>query len=462
MNKTDLNGIRWSLAAIHSNRDLYVHFQNYYEGKHRLQFATEKFKNTFSNMFYAFADNQCSMVIDTIADRLQLEGFRVVDADDTAPETPVERTIQEVWRRNRMKRQSGIVHASTLTQGNYYIIVEKNPDGLATMHLHDATKCVVMYDPSFPGLIIKACKWWLETISDGRYVVRLNVYYPDRTEKFVSTPTSGEQDLPYTDASFQPIALDPVIPNEYGKVPVFHFSNNAPVGLLGKSELVDVIPLQDALNKSSLDMLVAMEFHAFPQRWAAGIGLDIDADGNRVNPFTGGVERIWAVEDKDVKFGQFDTANPSNYIQIQDAFRSSISRVSGIPQHFFGVNNSGGWPSGEAMKTAESRLTSKVKDRQISWGDTWSDVMRYCLKLEGFEHIEVEPLWTDTAYRSETESINNALNKLKAGVPFETIWRELGYSATDVQQFLEELKASQEATQQASQQPFTDQTPNNQ
>ena len=34
------------------------------------------------------------------------------------------------------------------------------------------------------------------------------------------------------------------------------------------------MPVQDGLNKSVLDMLVAMEFSAFRQRWAAGIEVD--------------------------------------------------------------------------------------------------------------------------------------------------------------------------------------------
>jgi hypothetical protein len=65
-------------------------------------------------------------------------------------------------------------------------------------------------------------------------------------------------------------AFGHVVPNPYGVVPVFHFANNADLGMTGRSELEAAMPVQDGLNKSVLDMLVAMEFSAYRQRWAAG------------------------------------------------------------------------------------------------------------------------------------------------------------------------------------------------
>src|SRR5207248_10001232 len=82
--------------------------------------------------------------------------------------------------------------------------------------------------------------------------------------------------------------------NPYGIVPVFHFANNADIGAFGQSELRAALPIQDGLNKSILDMLVAMEFSAFRQRWIAGLEVDTDpATGKQILPFQPGVERLW-------------------------------------------------------------------------------------------------------------------------------------------------------------------------
>ena len=61
-----------------------------------------------------------------------------------------------------------------------------------------------------------------------------------------------------------PTADEPVAPNEYGLIPMFHFrsSRRGP-----KSQLANVIEPQDMINKLLSDMMVAAEFGAFPQRY---------------------------------------------------------------------------------------------------------------------------------------------------------------------------------------------------
>ncbi len=56
------------------------------------------------------------------------------------------------------------------------------------------------------------------------------------------------------------------LPNPYGVVLVFHFANNAIIGQPGRSELEAAIPVQDGLNKSVLDISLAMEFTRHRQR----------------------------------------------------------------------------------------------------------------------------------------------------------------------------------------------------
>src|SRR6201999_2522621 len=155
----------------------------------------------------------------------------------------------------------------------------------------------VQYDDDGSGNILWAAKWW--TTRDKR--VRVNLFYPDRIERYVS---KSQTEVIVSDArSFVPspmsqapsqggdngpgtLDLGPgTIANPYGVVPIFHFANNADVGDCGRSELEAAIPIQDGLNKSVLDMLVAMEFSAYRQRWAAGIEIDFDREGKKLAPF---------------------------------------------------------------------------------------------------------------------------------------------------------------------------------
>ncbi len=224
-------------------------------------------------------------------------------------------------------------------------------------------------------------------------------------------------------------------------MPVFHFANNAGLGKFGKSELADVIPLQDALNKSITDMLVAMEYVALPQRWATGLEVDIDPiPGKPRVPFTPGVERIWTVGDENVRFGQFDAANLQQFLGVSNDFRAEIARVSGTPFHYLMLEQ-GAWPSGEAMKTAEARFLAKVQDRMASFGNSWEDVMRLALRMKGLGEGRLSTQWKDPAPKSEKEHVDSLLVKQQLGVPQEQLWREAGYSDEDIEAMKEQAQA---------------------
>ncbi len=440
----DLNEIKWALGALGQSVSNYALAAAYYDGQQRLTFATEKFRNTFGRLFAELAINHCPPCVDILADRLQIEGFKTVNGDTPA----IEAKTREIWRRNRMDKRAGEVHQESLKAGDAYIIVD-DVKGKATIYPNMAGRCAVEYDSENPGYIKRAAKWWPEGVEmvrgQSRYVIRLNLYYQDRTEKYVTAPIATGA-LPLSANGFVPIKGDWFIPNPLGKVPVFHFANNAPIGQRGQSELRDVIPVQDALNKSVCDMLVSMEFNAYPQRYVVGLEIEVDAvTGKAKPPFQSGVDRLMVVppqrdadgnvvpssEAQPVTFGEFGMGNLAGFIQVKESFRQDFSVITGIPAHYFSMA-SGGFPSGESLKTAEARLTSKVVDRQIAFGNVWEDVMRLCLEIEGQSDVELETKWRDTGPRSVTEDIANGVQKQALGIPNKQIWAELGYSPEQI------------------------------
>ena len=90
-----------------------------------------------------------------------------------------------------------------------------------------------------------------------------------------------------------------------------------------------------------------MEFAAFRQRWASGIEIDYDKEGNAKPPFTAGVERLWVSENPEVKFGDFDAADLEQFLKVKDSFRTDIAIITFTPLYYFkqaGAN----FPSGES------------------------------------------------------------------------------------------------------------------
>ena len=350
----------------------YSKTERYYRGDHDLAFATEKFANTFGSLFREFALNLCPAVCDAVRDKLRITGFGPHALNDE---------LDRIWHRNRMNIRAGEVLREAVTNGDAYAIVWPDEGGGAAIHPQRAAACTVVYDAERPGRLLRAAKYWRTA---DRHT-RLNIFYPDRIDRYI-TSRPGEGYLP--DARefipFEGAAGEGghTLANPFGMVPVFHFANNADIGAFGRSELDTAIPVQDGLNKAVLDMLVAMEFCAYRQRWVAGIEIQYDNDGKPVAPFKAGVDHLWITENPNARFGDFETVDLDQFLKVKDSFRIDIASVTGTPMYYL-LPHSGGFPSGEALKKAETRFIAKVRDRQAAFGQTWSDVMAFALRLEG-------------------------------------------------------------------------------
>lgn len=434
-------------------------YEDYYEGRHRLAFASEKFRNAFGRLFRCFRANLCPVPVDAVADRLTINGFEVDVEDEAAPAAPAEQRrrrqelreaaqadeheqhIRQVWKANRMDFNAGRVHLQALRDGDAYVIVWPDPEDVKRplIYAQDCKRVRVRYDQERPGRIVWAVKAWRDTetmdVNSCAAYYRLTLYYADRLEKYV---TKGKhQRLPERASAFEPLEVpgEPwPLQNPYGRVPVFHFANNASTGEAGASELRDVIPLQDALNKSLMDLMAAQEFVALPQRWATGLEVQTGDDGKPVPPFTPGVDRLWTTSNTETKFGEFAQAELTQFSAIINDFRMDIARISGTPLHYFALMTDP--PSGEALKALEARLVRKCLDRQLAFGAVWADLVRFCHQIQGHpEEVQFRAVWEDPAPRSELELMESLLLKKSLGVPRKQLLRECGYSDEQIEEF---------------------------
>lgn len=461
--------IEEAIEGFRANAGRYARSERYYEGNHDLAFATDKFRNAFGALFREFALNLCPAVCEALRDKLRVVGFSVdscgrkelqsfgvselqthrAGKSGTSATTvdSVNSATRLIWNANRMRIRAGEVHKEALIYGDAYMIIWPDSAGNAVMYPNRAANVTVKYDDEQPGKIIRAAKYWRG--ADKR--IRLNLLYPDRIEKYVSPKSNvqsprlrgeglGSVDLSTLDFGPWTSDGDPVIPNPFGIVPVFHFANNAGIGAFGRSELDATIPIQDGLNKSMLDMLVAMEYSAFRQRWAAGIEIEIDNDGKVVPPFTSGVDHLWVSQNADASFGDFATANLEQFLKVKDSFRGDIASVTGTPLHYFMQSQMRNTSSGEALRKAETRFIAKVRDRQESFGQIWADAMQFALTIEGKGHgVRLITDWEDPAPMSDKEFLENILLKKQIGLPVEQALIEAGYGEADVKTMAKSL-----------------------
>ena len=194
--------IEQAIASLRANASRYAKPTRYYNGDHDLAFATEKFQNTFGTLFREFALNLCPVICDAVRDKLRVTGFSVDSVDGVSSPTVREGSsmlsgdqrraltdvratdteARRIWHRNRMATRAGEIHKEALKCGDAYMFVWPNAAGEAVLYPNPAIGVTVREDDDSLGRILWAAKTW--ATADKH--IRLNLYYPDRIEKYVS------------------------------------------------------------------------------------------------------------------------------------------------------------------------------------------------------------------------------------------------------------------------------------
>ncbi len=429
-------------------------WENYYEGVHRLAFATSRFRQTFGNLFREFADNWCSLIVDASVERLSIQGFRfgqgVDDADDDA---------WAIWTDNHLDADSRIAHTEAVKLGESYLIVDPNDKtdaGNARITVEHPAQVIVLHDAGNRRRRRAALKEWVD---DTGYVYA-NVYTPDGVFRYQTNQTVNEnnpsvnvsgmiwpQDFVASPAAFlgkkaewiPRIGAPFYTKHDLAVVPVIPIRNNPTLKVGGRSDIANVIPLQDAVNKTIADMMIASEFASFPQRWATGIEIPRDPEsGEPTNDqrFLASVARVWAVEGQDVKFGQFAASDLKNYVNAVEMLIQHVAALTRTPPHYL-LGQSGNFPSGDSLTATETGLVAKVKSKQPFFGEGHIEALKLGFKVTGNPKANEpgEVVWTDPEQRIRATRIDGAMKMSTMGVPQDALWEEVGATPQQIRRW---------------------------
>jgi hypothetical protein len=408
-------------------------YDDFYEGRHPLAFATPKFRDAFGIAFKEFADNWCDLVVDATEERLNVEGFRLGSNPDG------DKRAWKLWQANQLDAESQLVHTEALINGRTYVLVWNGEDPkVPAITAEHPTEMVVATAAGNRRHRLAAMKRWLD---DSGFIFA-TLYLPDAIYKFRSrSKIKGSQVSWITPTKWVPRGVpigeggDEFV-NPLGVVPVVPFYNRPRLLGNGVSEIAKVIPIQNGVNKLVLDMIVASEFGAAPQRWATGLEVPKDPiTGQPVELFKTMLDRMWTSKNKDVKFGEFNPTDLSNFVKGIELLVQHIASQTRTPPHYFYL--SGQFPSGESIKSAETGLVAKTRRKMRHFGEGWEEVMRLSFRVLGDTKranvTDSEVIWGDPEYRSEAEHIDATI-KLKAiNVPDELLWERAGFSPTEIE-----------------------------
>ena len=373
-------------------------FDDYYSGRHDLRFAGERWRETFGLVFGQLASNWCRLVVDAVEERLDVEGFRVGERQSG------DEDAWRIWQANQLDADSQIAHTEALIQSASYAMVWPNL-------LDEDTPTVTIESPAEVGVAcskvnrrarLAAVKVWHET---DRWLA--TVYLPDGLWKFQSPKTgSGDALANQKDRAsagkvdWQPreVPGEPwPAPNPLGVVPVVPLVNRPRLLTPGESEIREVIPLQDGVNKLLADMLVASEYGSFRQRWATGIEMEENPDTGELEPppWKVAVDRMLVTEEVGAKFGTFDATDLANYVRAIEMVVQHIASQTRTPPHYFYLK--GSFPSGESIKSAETGLSAKARRKMRHFGEGWEEVIRLAGIASGNDKLaeahSAETIW---------------------------------------------------------------------
>ncbi len=409
----------------------YGELDSYYGGTQPLTFLSPEAKVALGSRFGRMASNLPRLAVTALSERLRIMGFAGTEHDAQ---------LWRDWIGQDLDQLSGVAHREALTLGSSFVICWADDTGAPKVSVESARQVAILRDPGSRRVLAAIKRWETERTTE------VVLYQPDTITRYRS------DGLGATTTGFRVVET---IPNPLGWVPVVQLRNGDRLLDDGVSEIEDLKPLVDGLNKSLADLMVTSEYVGRPRRWATGIELTeeavLDDLGQpvlvagepvtvEVNPIPEG-HRAMVSEDPDTKFGQLDPADLSGYEASVRVLLGQVSAISGLPPHYLGVH--GDQPaSADALRASEASLTARAEARQATFGRSWEQVARLMTAVRHNvdpEAVQVRVTWADAATRSVAQEADAVVKLFAAGLlPQKYALSRLGYTDDEISTITQE------------------------
>lgn len=480
----DIGGPAWWLHRLVGqlllDRPRMLLMDRYYRGNHPIPKMPRELETEYKRMIVQSRSNFMGVVVEAPAERLNVQGFRPRGSSDPDDKS------WNWWLDNGMDVDANLVITNALSMGRGYLLVEKRPDDdQARVQIEDPRMAMVEMDPSnrqrrAAGLRLWNDDWTGKVMADV-WIDGDTCYHFAATADMVlrSTlwPQSWQPAFPIDDRDVRRtdlilreepastldewcsswVALGYDTDRPRGDVPLVPIVNRPSTLKIpdGESEIDDVYLTQDRINEMLFNRSLAAFTAAFQQKWATGIDIPQDEQGNAVQPFKAAVDRLWADTSPEASFGAFPATDLKNYIAAIEEDVQHIAVQTRTPRHYF--LQQGQSPSGDAIKSAEAGLVAKVLEKQRDYGRSFAEAIRLQKVYSGDDDpTPVEVIWADPEFRTLAELSDAVIKQVQVGLlPKRTAREKLQYSPSEIER-MELLDAQEDLvrdTQAALEQP---------
>lgn len=374
----DLSFMQWLHSQdVQKRLDNYRKYEDYYDGEHKIRLPA-KLKAALESEL-GFIDNYCRRVVDipvaflsgadlglevTFSDDLfatieDAEQRKAALAKAQERAKAAERFLYQVYKDSSLLRKN-LIKALRI-QGKkgevaFKVILDGDRDESGNLirneNLH--IRIVVLRpDIVFPRWSaedyeqMESCviQYPRINVTTGRLEVFAQVWTADRVQEYLSDGNSASWRLVRDEA------------NRYGVIPIVWCKNREDDIPWGRSDLEDIIPIQDAINKALTDLMTSADYQAFQKVFLVGHRPSKE-DNIQLGPGT-----LTSLPDPQTQVHVVEPADPAGLLNILKQCIEEISALSGIPQRMFNKGEGFGQLSGVALKIAFMSLLDIASEK---------------------------------------------------------------------------------------------------
>lgn len=415
------------MPAFLKEKDRLDRIDNWYRWNHDAPHQPQHSTREYRELSARAQTPWLGLVVTSVAQALYVEGYRqATAAEDSQP-------WEYGWQANGMDRRQVPVHRAALAYGLSYETVLPGTNDfeerMAVIRGHSPRRMIAVYDDpagdDWPHFAMQADPAKVS----GSTGYALRVY--DEADVYFLNADSGGTSITYIENR----------EHNVGRCPVVRFSNLLDLEGRADGEVEPYIPVAGRIDQTVFDRLVVQRFASWVVRTIAGMSASETADATGETPaqvkLRLRVEDILVAEDNDTKFGSLPASDLSGFIEASKADIMALAAVSQTPAHELLGQLAN--LSAEALAAARASLTSKVDERQHSFGESHEQSLRLAAWImgdeEGARDVTSQVRWKDTEIRSLSQAAD-ALGKLAQmlGVPVELLWEKIpGFTDQDVE-----------------------------
>jgi len=430
--------------------------EDYYEGKHPLNFATKEWQEANAARYKGFSDNWCGPVVNAEAERLQPIGITNLP----------KRAAKQLWDALQMNEfdmqfSQGVV--TTLTAKRSYIIVWGDRDGQPVVTVEHPAFMEIEYDFENPRIRKAALKSWVDDANEYATLYTADEIWKFQRSRISTVDPHKSEAIQGRDEALWEGGWEPregtgddewPIPNVLGEVPVVEIPNRPTLKGDPISEIQGVMPMQDAINLLWAYLFLAADYASMKARVVTGTEspkvpiLDKDGQviGSRPLDLKDFAEKRIAFLQGDAKIDQWDAADLDPFTKVIETSVGHIAAQTRTPQHYL-VSNSE--RPAAALEAQEIGLTKKAGSFITFTNPGLREVLRLMALVKGDTKLAQQCrlatiAWADPEVRSEAQLADALLKKKQIGYPLEKLLELDGNSPTEIARIMAMVNAEQQ------------------